>query len=83
MIHRYWFSESKWEKQQQTVQNLRKVQESRYTSAGVGIFSLGLVTTLALLFICGYAENRNRDALIFWVANVYKEHVYMEIQTWK
>lgn len=71
-IHRYWFSESKREKQQQTVQNLRRVQESRYTSAGVGIFSLGLVTTLALLFICGYAENRNRDALIFLVANAYK-----------
>lgn len=28
-------------------------KESRYTSAGVGIFSLGLVTTFALLFICG------------------------------
>lgn len=45
-------------------------KESRYTSAGVGIFSLGLVTTLALLFICGYAENRNRDALNPLVANV-------------
>ena len=45
-------------------------KESRYTSAGVGIFSLGLVTTLALLFICRYAENRNRDALNPLVANV-------------
>ena len=45
-------------------------KESRYTSAGVGIFSLGLVTTLALLFICRYAENRKRDALNPSVANV-------------
>lgn len=59
-------------------------KESRYTSAGVGIFSLGLVTTLALLFICRYAENRNRDALNPFVANVsILQHVYVEIQTWK
>lgn len=49
---------------------LKGYRESRYTSAGVGIFSLGLVTTLALLFICRYAENRNRDALNPLVANV-------------
>lgn len=58
----------------ETTENIKKFKkgykESRYTSAGVGIFSLGLVTTLALLFICGYAENRNRDALNPLVANV-------------
>lgn len=37
--------------------------KARYTSAGVGIFSLGLVTTLVLLFICRYAENRNKTSL--------------------
>ena len=37
-----------------------KVTESSCTSAGGGAFSLGLVTTLALLFICGCAENRKR-----------------------
>lgn len=58
----------------ETTENSKELKkgykESRYTSAGVGIFSLGLVTTLALLFICRYAENRNRDALNPWVANV-------------
>lgn len=58
----------------ETTKNSKEVKkgykESRYTSAGVGIFSLGLVTTLALLFICGYAENRNRDALNPSAANV-------------
>lgn len=45
-------------------------ENSRYTSAGVGIFSLGLVTTLVLLFICRYAENRNRQALELTVGTV-------------
>lgn len=79
-LYMYLYSESKWEKQQKTMKNLRRVTESRYTSAGVGIFSLGLVTTLALLFICRYAENRNRDALNPLVADVSTlQHVYVEI----
>lgn len=58
---------------------LKGHRESRYTSAGVGIFSLGLVTTLALLFICGYAENRNRDALNFLFVSVSTcQPVYVE-----
>lgn len=57
------YSESTWEKRQRTVKNAGRVTESRSTSAGGGAVSLGLVTTLALLFICRCAENRNRDAL--------------------
>lgn len=46
-------------------------KEFRYISVGVGIFFLGLVITLVLLFICRYVENRNRDVLNFWVVNVF------------
>lgn len=70
----------KKKKKKEKVKNLRRVtKESRYTSAGGGIFSLGLVTTLALLFICGYAENRNRDALNPLVANISRR----SMSTWR
>ena len=72
-IKKYVFIE--WKQMRETTENSQELKkgykESRYTSAGVGIFSLGLVTTLALLFICRYAENRNRDALNPLVANVF------------
>lgn len=76
----YLYSESKWEGQRKTAKNLR-VTESRCTSAGGGAFSLGLVTTWALLFICGYAENRNRDALDPRRQGVRRQHVYVGADT--
>lgn len=83
------FLGSKWSKcmKKQKRKNRRQSkqhekEDSRYTSAGVGIFSLGLVTTFVLLFICRYAENRNRQALELVVGTVSIslciEHLYTD-----